>query len=141
MPSNCLLPWQWQMRSNDAYCMTVCLMLEEFLRVASVFVNASSSQELTVFTGLCVSYTTRYNIITVANLTFFQLFLDCSALCSDWSAVLCDICNRCNFRVFNFWAHVSTSHGCCRNNSLLHNAVSSNITVNSNFSFLSHQAF
>ena len=76
---------------------------------------------------------TRYSIIT--DLTYFWLFLDCSALCSDWSAILCDLCYWCNFRVFNFMAHVSSSHGCCRNNSILYNAVSCNITVRSNFRF------
>ena len=32
-------------------------------------------------------------------------------------------------------AHVSSSHGCCWNNSILYNAVSSNIIVTSNFVF------
>ena len=81
------------------------------------------------FAGLQIATAplTRYNII--ANLTCFQLFPDCSALCSDWSAILCDLCYWCNFRVFNFMAHVSSSYGCCRNNIILYNAVSSNITV------------
>ena len=75
--------------------------------------------------------------------TYFQLFLDCFALCSDWSAILCDLCNWCNCRVFNFMAHVSSSHGCCWNNIILYNAVSSNIPhiVKSNFKFLPHQTF
>lgn len=95
--------------------------------------DALSNRELTVSTSSFISCTTRNNII--ANLTYFQLFVDCSALHSDWSAVLCDLCNWCNFRVFNFVAHLPSAHGCCRNNSILHNAVSSYTTVRSNFRF------